>query len=261
MLRFIVSFLVVMFINSLAYSVDTLTLIPSSTITLRDEITEHSVSRIIMALALNKSNPVYLYLNSPGGDVQSGLSLMNVIKAEIATGKEVICIADYAASMAFSILQVCSKRLILEGGMVMQHQLATTITGKLLSIRERVKLSEALSILLNKSDASRIGMTTEDFSEKVANDWWLLGMDAVRYKVADSTVIVKCSESLVKTIYYDKITAPLGTITLKWSACPLIYEPESVETKPAFGVTLVEFNKWLDSISKLAKWKEDKSWK
>lgn len=256
MLKFIVAFLVSMFSSTLfAGDIKALDLTPDNTIVLRDAVSQHSVSRVILSLSVNKSKKIVLFLNSPGGDIIAGLELVNVIKSEIAHGREIVCVADYAASMAFSIMQSCSRRLILDGGVIMQHQASFGVRDKLLNLREEMKLNEALALKLNKNDAARIGIPLETFQSKIANDWWMFSEEAVEQRGADEMVTAKCSAALAKLSYTDTISSKIGTVVVNWSACPFVYEPLNVNYQPAPGVDMREFRKWLNSIALSSQWK------
>ena len=66
------------------------------------------ISKIVYQLILKEGdNPIYLYINSHGGEVVAGNNLINYL---LYNNKNIICIANYAASMAFAILQACNKR-------------------------------------------------------------------------------------------------------------------------------------------------------
>jgi ATP-dependent protease ClpP protease subunit len=54
-------------------------------VSLRETINQDSSSRLLTKLNLieTKHNTIYLYLNSPGGDVMAGLEIINYIKSFI----------------------------------------------------------------------------------------------------------------------------------------------------------------------------------
>ena len=74
-------------------------------VSLRETINQDSSSRLLSKLNLieTKHNTIYLYINSPGGDVMAGLEIINYIKSLQRRDKQIICIAHNAMSMAFVI--------------------------------------------------------------------------------------------------------------------------------------------------------------
>ena len=222
-----------------------ITLRPENTIVLRDEVNTHTVSKMNQLLSTNNSKKIYLYLYSPGGDIESGLSLVSLIKAQISNGREIVCIADYAASMAFSILQSCSKRYIMEDGSIMQHQPTISIKAKLFSFREQMRFTEEMMLKLMSSDAARVGMKLDDYIKRIDNDWWMFGEQAVEEGAADKAVTVICTEALTRMMITDTIQSSYGSVAVSYSGCPIVYEPVNVVYKPAPGVRPEDFNKWL----------------
>ncbi|MBR4098342.1 MAG: ATP-dependent Clp protease proteolytic subunit, partial [Campylobacter sp.] len=93
---------------------------------LTDEIEDRMASAIVAQLlfleAQDPDKDIYLYINSPGGVVTSGMSIydtMNYIKPDVCT----ICIGQ-AASMGSFLLSsgAKGKRYILPNARVMIHQ-------------------------------------------------------------------------------------------------------------------------------------------
>ena len=85
---------------------------------LRGEVNDKSVSRLIYQInKLDNTNDIYLYLDTPGGSVESGHKLISEI-----INHNITCIAEKAYSMGFAILQSCTNRYILRHGKLMIHQ-------------------------------------------------------------------------------------------------------------------------------------------
>ena len=90
-------------------------------ITLRGKITDQLSSDIIRKLNKYSFQELYLYITSPGGSVINGLQIIDQIKVLNERNIKTICIADFAASMAFAIFQSCHTRYITLSSIVMQH--------------------------------------------------------------------------------------------------------------------------------------------
>ena len=54
--------------------------------------------------------------------------------------KKVYCIVDKGASMAFVIFQHCQNRYIIDGSILMQHQMSGGMSGPIENVRNRMKL-------------------------------------------------------------------------------------------------------------------------
>ena len=89
---------------------------------INDDVASSIVSQLLFLEAEDPEKDIYLYINSPGGVVTSGLSIydtMNYIRADVST----ICIGQ-AASMGAFLLSCGAKdkRFALPNSRIMIHQ-------------------------------------------------------------------------------------------------------------------------------------------
>jgi hypothetical protein len=73
--------------------------------------------------------------------------------------------------------------------------------------------------------ATKIGITNEEFKNKTYNDWWLFGNYAVIENCADEIINVECTQKLVK----EKHVISSKSYDTIYSKCPLI--PDPIEKK------------------------------
>ena len=221
-------------------------------VSLRETINQDSSSRLLSKLNSieNKHNIIYLYINSPGGDVMAGLEIINYIKGLQNREKQIICIAHNAISMAFVVFQYCSARYILYSSTLMQHQMALGVKGKLYDINSRMSYLNSLEIKINQDQATRLQLSLADFTRLIQNDWWLYSEDILVNNAADKIVSIFCSfDNYDETI---TTTTPFGDITVKYAACPIINYPLQIsfptlnfseEKKSEFMDTHINFMK------------------
>lgn len=77
---------------------------------------------------------VEMAISSPGGEVLSGLSFINLMQAAKAQGMTIDCyVLDLAASMAFQIFTQCTNRHALQGSFLLWHGVRTGFMGILTS--------------------------------------------------------------------------------------------------------------------------------
>jgi ATP-dependent Clp protease protease subunit len=224
-------------------------------ISLRETITQDSSSRLLAKLNTieNKHNTIYLYINSPGGNVIAGLEIINYIKSLQRREKQIICIAHNAMSMAFVIFQYCSERYILYSSTLMQHQMSLGIKGKLYDINSRMAYMNSMEIKMNQDQATRLNLSLDNFTRLIQNDWWLYAEDILLHNAADKIVSLFCSfDNFEETTIINSL---FGDITIKYSACPIINYPLQIsfptmnfseEKKTEFLDTHVNFmNKYI----------------
>ena len=210
-----------LFFCSSAFS-DTLVLKPENTISLRGQVSQASVSKAIQEILTSKEDTLYLHLNSPGGSIFAGLELVETIKN---SGKKIICVADFAASMAFVILQSCHERYVTNYGVLMQHVASYGLNGNEPNNFKMAKFIRKVVRKLNREQAKRIGLSPKEFYSKTRSDWWIFGDDAVKNNTADKVTGLSCSKELIDQV--EEVTVPvfIFSVKLKFSKCPLITSP------------------------------------
>ena len=95
-----------------------ITLKKNNFISIDDKINDENVA--LWSKQINKlnSNPIYIYIDSPGGSVVAGLQFINNMDWLIGQGKSINCIAKSAYSMAFIILQHCNNRYVIKSSIL-----------------------------------------------------------------------------------------------------------------------------------------------
>jgi ATP-dependent Clp protease protease subunit len=207
-------------------------------VSLREVITQDVTSKLLSKLNAIENNydTLYLYINSPGGDVTAGLEIINYIKGLQERSKQIICISQNAMSMAFVIFQYCSTRYILFSSTLMQHQISMKLEGKLYDINSRVSYVNTIENKLVNYQAARLGISPLEFTRLIQNDWWLFSKEIITYKAADKMVSVHCS-----FVNYNEIVlipTMVGDVKVTYSACPLISYPISIIYPKLFEKTI-----------------------
>ncbi len=152
-------------------------------------IDDHVANLIIAQLLfLEHTDPkkdISLYINSPGGQIQSGLAIldtMNHIKCDVST----ICVG-MAASMGAVILSAGKKgkRFVLPNSEVMIHQPLTGIEGQASDIeitaKHILKLKENLYKILAKNTGKPYAQVEKDGDR----DYWMDAEESKKYGIVD----------------------------------------------------------------------------
>jgi len=155
---------------------------------------DDDVANILQAqlLFLDSSDPnkdIQIYLNSPGGVVQSGLGIydtMQWVTSDVAT----IC-TGMAASMASVILAAGAKgkRSALRHSRVMIHQPHGGVQGPSadleIAVKEVVKLKKELYSIL----ADHTGQSFETIERDSDRDYWMTATEAKEYGLVDEILV------------------------------------------------------------------------
>lgn len=156
------------------------------------EINPESVNALIRQIRfLARQAPgeeITMYVSSPGGEVTSGLALLDVMKA-VQCPIRTICVGT-AASMGAVIFAAGNKRQMLPHSRLMIHDplVGQSVGGsalKLKSLSEDImRTRETLGGLL----AQATGRTIEEIYEKTADDTWFDAREAVDFGLADEII-------------------------------------------------------------------------
>lgn len=218
-MEFLLLFLLSIFTTNV-YSRFPIYLNVSNVITIKDAIDEETATTFLHKLNMLKNKEgIYVYLDTPGGSVESGNKiLMEIQKYNLS------CIADRAYSMGFVILQGCRNRYITHYGRLMQHQISYAIENEKGKIDSYGKFIDQVETELVGLQADRIQIPHDEFRLKTMNEWWMVGKYAIDNNCADKIVDVFCDTKLTNTY----ITEEYGLINFVYSACPLIPGPIEV---------------------------------
>ncbi len=157
-----------------------------------DAIDDHVASLVIaQMLFLEAEDPdkdIYLYINSPGGIVTSGLAIydtMQYVKPDVAT----ICLGQ-AASMASLLLAAGApgKRSALPNSRIMIHQPMGGFQGQASDIAIHAKEILKIKSKLNEIYAIHTKQPIEKIEKDVDRDYFMDAQEAVDYGLIDKVI-------------------------------------------------------------------------
>ncbi|MGZ5367117.1 ATP-dependent Clp protease proteolytic subunit [Aeromicrobium sp.] len=142
-------------------------------------------------LLLNAEDPeadIYLYINSPGGSVDSGMAIydtMQFIANDVATVG-----MGLAASMGQFLLAAgaAGKRYALPHARIMMHQPSGGIGGSASDIKIQAEQSLLLKKQLNQLQSKHSGQTLEQIELDSDRDRWFTPEQAREYGLIDTVV-------------------------------------------------------------------------
>ena len=150
-----------------------------------DHIANLVIAQLLFLDSQDSKKDIYLYINSPGGIITSGLAIldtMNHVKSPIAT----VCVG-MAASMAAVILSAGQKgkRFALPNAEIMIHQPFGGAEGQAADIEIAAK-----RILKNRETTNRIlakntGQPVERIEKDVDRDFFMSADEGVKYGIID----------------------------------------------------------------------------
>lgn len=222
---------------------DTIVLSSKNKLSLSDEVNGESVGEVIReakkldreaSLFSSGNDPMYLFENTPGGEIQSGLELNEGLKG---LKRPVKTITLFAASMGFQIVQNLDERLILKNGTLMSHRARGGVQGEFGGkspgqLENRINFWLKRLTELDRTTVKRTNgkQTLASYQDAYENELWLTGEEAVEKGYADRVVTVTCDDSLDGVV--TKQTQFFGmVISYDLDKCPLNTSPSNIRAK------------------------------
>lgn len=153
-----------------------------------DATADTVIAQLLFLESENPEKDIYVYINSPGGNVTSGLGIydtMQYIKPDVVT----MCMGQ-AASMAAVLLAAGAKgkRFTLPHSRVMLHQVLGGFEGQATDIdihaKEILRVKRELNEILAKHTGKDINIIEND----TERDFFLTSKDALDYGIVDSII-------------------------------------------------------------------------
>ena len=152
---------------------------------IEDDMANSIVAQLLFLDAQDSTKDIYLYINSPGGVVTSGMAIydtMNFIKSDVQT-----IVIGMAASMASVLVSsgAKGKRFGLPHSQVLIHQPSGGAQGQQTEIE--IAATEILKTrkMINEILAKNSGQPIEKINRDTERDHYLTAQEAVDYGLLD----------------------------------------------------------------------------
>lgn len=158
-----------------------------------DNLANIVIAQLLFLESEDPKKDITIYINSPGGQIQSGLAIvdaMHHIKPDVAT----VCVG-MAASMGAVILSQGKKgkRFALPNSEVMIHQPLTGVEGQASDVEITAKHILALKDKLYSMLAEATGKSKAQLEKDGDRDYWMTADEAKKYGIVDTVLKPKAS--------------------------------------------------------------------
>ncbi|MBE5758768.1 MAG: ATP-dependent Clp endopeptidase proteolytic subunit ClpP [Clostridiales bacterium] len=146
------------------------------------------VAQLIFLEAEDPDKDIFMYINSPGGVISSGMAIydtMQYIKCDVST----ICVG-MAASMGAFLLAAGAKgkRKALPNSEIMIHQPLGGAQGQATDIAIQAKHITDIKAKMNRILAERTGKSIEEVARDTERDNYLSAEAALEYGIVDEII-------------------------------------------------------------------------
>lgn len=129
---------------------------------------------------------IILRINSPGGHVFEGISIMNLLAAHRA---RVTAVVDGLAASAASVIAAGADETVMSPGtQMMIHCTSTIVWGNAADMRKEAAVLEGLDRSLAEIYTAKAG--DKDWATLLADETWLTAADAVSEGLADRVAVI-----------------------------------------------------------------------
>ncbi|MEM7008929.1 MAG: ATP-dependent Clp endopeptidase proteolytic subunit ClpP [Thermodesulfobacteriota bacterium] len=155
---------------------------------INDAVADTVIAQLLFLESENPEKDIYVYVNSPGGVVTSGLAIydtMQYVKPDVAT----MCIGQ-AASMGAVLLAAGAKgkRYALPNARVMIHQVLGGVEGQATDIEIHAKEILRIREDINEVLAHHTGQPIDKIRVDTERDFFLKPQDALEYGLIDAII-------------------------------------------------------------------------
>ena len=150
----------------------------------KDDMANLIVSQLLFLEAQDPKTPITLYINSPGGNISSGLAIfdtINYIKCDVST----ICIGLAASMGAFLLASASGKRYALKHSEIMIHQPYGGMKGVVSDIDIQTKRLLKTKALMNELLAFHTKKRVEIIEHDTERDYYMSAQEALDYNIID----------------------------------------------------------------------------
>ena len=160
------------------------------------DLAEKIVRQLLVLEADDAEKPVYVYIDSPGGDVDAGFAIFDMIRF-ISCPVILVGMGLIASAAALILLAVEKEnRVALPNSRYLIHQPSSGMRGVATDIEIHAKEMERTKAVLNKIIADKTGKSIDQVSADTNRDYWLNAQEAIEYGLVSR--IVNSRKDLVK---------------------------------------------------------------
>ena len=166
-------------------------MLKSRTVIVSGEINKQLAEKVIRQLILleeESSDPIRVYIDSPGGDADAGFAIFDMMRF-VKPPVTMIGMGLVASAAAIILLAAPRERRVgLPNSHYLIHQPMSGTRGVATEIEIHAKEIEKLRARINRLIADETGQPLEKVSKDTDRDYWMNGEEAVAYGLLSRTI-------------------------------------------------------------------------
>ena len=155
------------------------------------DLADEIARQILILDSEDDKKPIYMYIDSPGGDVDAGFAIYDIIRF-VKAPVYLIGMGLIASAATLILLSVPKeKRVGLPNSRYLIHQPLGGMRGVAADIEIYAKDMEKIRAKINKIIAEGTGTPLEQVTKDTDRDYWLDADEAVKYGLISSIITTK----------------------------------------------------------------------
>lgn len=155
------------------------------------DVADRIVRQLLVLEAEDAQSPIHLFINSPGGDVDAGYAIYDMIRF-VSCPVLIIGMGLVASAAALILLSVPAERRVgLPDSTYLIHQPLSGMKGVATDIEIHARQIEKLRRKLDGVIATATGRKPEDVSRDTERDYWLDAQEALEYGLISRIVATR----------------------------------------------------------------------
>ena len=152
---------------------------------INDSVSSVVCAQLLFLESVDQKKDIFMYINSPGGVVSSGLAMydtMQYVKPDIST----VCIGQAASAGSLLLMAGAKgKRISLPHSKIMIHQPSGGFSGQATDIQIHAKEIQKTKATLNGLYAKHTGTALETINEAMERDNFMNPSEAMKFGLID----------------------------------------------------------------------------
>ena len=145
-------------------------------------------ARQMLVLDSESADPIYVYINSPGGDVDSGFAIYDMIRF-VKSPVTVVGMGLVASAAALIFLSVpLERRVAFPNSTYLIHQPLSQLKGVAIDVAIYAEKIEQLRHKLDQVIADAVGKTRDEVESDTERDHWMSAEEAKVYGILSRIV-------------------------------------------------------------------------
>ena len=157
----------------------------------KKELADEIARQLLILDSEDDKAPIYMYIDSPGGDVDAGFAIYDIIRF-VKAPVYLIGMGLIASAATLILLSVPKERRVgLPNSRYLIHQPLGGMRGVATDIEIYAKDMEKIRAKINKIIAEGTGTPLEQVTKDTDRDYWLDADEAVKYGLISSIISTK----------------------------------------------------------------------